>query len=279
MSKVFLNDSIIDAAEAKVSANDGGFLYGMGLFETMRAVAGHVFRIDDHIDRLLNSSESLSINNCYERDFIKNAIAELLAANDLSDARIRLTLSGGSIAGDNPTPTLLITAVDFAPYPPEYFAKGVTVTLTDYRQNTMDPLCGHKTTNYFARLMALQQAHQKKSTEALWFTIDGKLAEGCVSNVFLVKDKIIYTPSLDTPVLPGIARKTVLEIAEKQSIEVVSKDLFIADLLAADEVFLTNSIMTVLPVSAIEAHTVGEGKPGDITKQILTGYNEMLAVP
>jgi len=276
MGKVFLNDCIIDSAAAKISANDGGFLFGMGLFETMRATSGKVFRVDDHIDRLFGSADALEINNCYERDFIINAIDELLKTNELSEARVRLTLTGGPIAGDNPVPTLLITAVDFTPYPADYYEKGVTVTLCDYRQNTMDPLCGHKTTNYFSRLMALQQAHRKKSTEAIWFTIDNKLAEGCVSNVFLVKDKIIYTPKLDTPILNGIARKTVLEVAENESVDVVAKDLFIADLLGADEVFLTNSIMTVLPVSAVEAHTVGEGKPGEITKQILTGYNELL---
>jgi branched-subunit amino acid aminotransferase/4-amino-4-deoxychorismate lyase len=151
------------------------------------------------------------------------------------------------------------------------------VSLCDYRQNTLDPLCGHKTTNFFARLLALQEALEKKTTESLWFTTENKLAEGCVSNVFIVKDGTLLTPSLDTPVLPGIARKTVLEIAAKEGIAFEEKDLFINDLLEADEVFVTNSIMTVMPVATVEAKAIGDGKSGEVTKYLLKCYNDMLA--
>jgi len=171
-------------------------------------------------------------------------------------------------------PTLLITAVNFEPYPNSFYDKGVLVILNSYRQNPQDILAGYKTTSYFSRIFALSIAHQKRAAEALWFTTEGLLAEGCVSNVFIVKDSIVYTPSLKTGILPGIARKTVLELAAKNSIKAEEKELSIEELLGADEVFITNVIMLVLPVIGIEAHNVGNAKPGAITKKIAAFYTE-----
>ena len=271
MAKVFLNDKVIDDAEAHISVSDSGFLYGMGLFETMRCTGGRVFALDDHLDRLFNSAKELAINNPYDKKYIADAIGQVLAANNLTDARLRLTLTNGPMSqGGDARATLLITATRFEPYPAEYYQKGVGVVLTDFRQNTQDPITRHKTINYFSRLLALNLAHQKKAAEALWFTTDGRLAEGCVSNVFCVKDSVLYTPTLDTPVLPGVMRKTVCEIAKAESVNLVEKDLTIQELLAADEVFLTNVIMLILPVVSVEAHTVGDGKVGTMTKKLMT---------
>jgi len=268
--KIFLNDKIIDDAEAHLSVSDSGFLYGMGLFETMRCTGGKVFALDDHLSRLSNSAKELAINNPYIKEYVADAIEQTLEANNLTDARLRLTLTNGPMAeGNEGKATLLITATRFEPYPAEYYQKGAGVVLTEFRQNGADPTMRHKTTNFFSRLLALNIAHKKKAAEALWFTTDNRLAEGCVSNVFLVKDSALYTPTLDTPVLPGIMRKTVCEIAKAESIKLVEKDLTIKDLLAADEVFLTNVIMLILPVVAVEAHTVGNDKVGPMTKKLM----------
>lgn len=276
MAKVFLNGEILDAAEAKVPASDSSFLYGIGLFETMRTTSdGKVFCLGDHLNRLFASCEKLHIKIDHDRDYITEAIYKTLKANDLGAARLRLTLTNGP-SGDEPRPTLLISATEFTPYPPEFYEKGVTVILTDIRQNPTDPNCGHKTTSYSARMTALGTAHQKRAAEAIWFTTENRLAEGSVSNVFLVKDSTLFTPPVETPVLPGIMRKTICKIAKQKGIEVVEKDLFIADLLAADEVFLTNVVMGALPVIAIEAHTVGNGKVGTITKKLIAELEGLL---
>lgn len=278
MEKIFLNDSLVDTDKARVSAADGGFLYGAGLFETMRSYAGAVFRLGDHIDRLLSSAKALSIEHSYERQFLTEAVYKVLEANGLSDARIRLTLSAGAIsqAGDKPKPTLLITAVKLQAYPAEYYRRGVLVVLCPFRQNVTDPTCGHKTTSYFPRMLALRQAHEKRAAEALWFTTNGKLAEGCISNVFLVKDSTVLTPAANTPVLAGIARKTVCEIARSNSMNLTEENLSIDDLLGADEIFLTNVIMQIMPVCAVEKHTVGDGKPGAMTKKIRQHYQKFI---
>lgn len=277
MEKVFLNGAILDADKAQVSITDSSFLYGIGLFETMRAVRGRVFRLSDHLARLNASASALGIRSQYTADEISAAIDRLMQANELTDARLRLSLSNGPIQLDgNPSSTLLITAAAFTPYPQDYYDKGVRVILTDFRQNAKDPFAGRKTTCYGPRLTALRVAHERLAAEALWFTTENTLAEGCISSVFLVREGKLYTPPLTTPVLPGIARKTVLELAAAEKLQVLENPLTIDDLLAAEEIFLTNVIMQVLPVIAVEAHTVADGKPGKITKQMMKCYQDVL---
>jgi len=276
MAKDFLNDKILDAEDASIPVGDSGLLYGMGLFETMRAASGKVFRLNDHIERLFSSAEKLGIKHNLTKETIEKAIDELLTANSLSNSRLRLTLTAGPMSDEASAATLLITATDFTPYPPEYYENGVRVILCDFRQTGADPLCGHKTTNYFARLMALKKAHEKQAAESLWFTTDNRLAEGCVSNVFIVKDSILLTPPLTTPVLNGIARRTVCEIAIENRIELKEQDLTVEDLLAADEIFITNVIMLAMPVTSVESHKIADQKPGQITKQILDSFRKIV---
>ncbi len=276
--KVFLNDKLVDSDKACISAADSGFLYGAGLFETMRSSNGVVFCLEDHLDRLLLSANILSINNTYDKKYITDAIYKVLKANKLTDARLRLTLTSGamSLSEDAPQSTLLITATKFEPYPPQYYKDGCLVVLCPFKQNPDDPIYGHKTINYFPRMLALQMARQKSATEALWFTVDNRLAEGCISNVFLVKDSVLYTPPVRTPILAGVARKTVCRIALENSIELIEKDLNINDLLDADEVFMTNVIMQIMPISMIEKHTVGDGKVGATTKKLMEYFDKFI---
>lgn len=276
--KVFLNDKLVDIDKACISVTDSGFLYGAGLFETMRSYNGVVFALDDHLDRLFFSARSLSIESSYDRKFITDAIYKTLQANKLTDARLRLTLTGGPMSEpeEKRRATLLITATEIRPYPPEYYRNGVLVVLCLFRQNVSEPIYRHKTTNYFSRMIALKLAHQKRAAEALWFTVDNRLAEGCISNVFLVKDSVLYTPPIKTPVLAGVARKTVCQIALKNSIKLIEKDLSIDDLLAADEIFLTNVIMQIMPVSAVEKHKVGDGKVGPMTRKLQKKFDEFI---
>jgi len=276
--KVFLNDRLVDIEKACVSVTDSGFLYGAGLFETMRSHNEVVFCLKDHLDRLFFSASSLSIEHGYDRKFITDAIYKLLKANKLTDARLRLTLTGGPMAEaeEERRATLLITATKFEPYSAEYYKNGALVVLCPFRQNPAEPIYGHKTINYFSRMIALNLARHKRATEALWFTVDNRLAEGCISNVFLVKDSALYTPPIRTPVLAGVARKTVCEIAVKSSVKLVEKDLYISDVLDADEIFLTNVIMQIMPISRVEKHTVGDGEVGPMTKKLMKYFNEFV---
>ncbi|MHC4394108.1 MAG: aminotransferase class IV [Planctomycetota bacterium] len=278
MEKVFLNDGLVDIDTAGVSVSDSGFLYGAGLFETMRSYKGVVFCLKDHLDRLFFSAKTLSINNTYDKKFISDAIYEVLKANKLTDARLRLTLTSGAMNqfAEQAKSTLLITATKLEPYPAEYYTNGCLAVLCPFKQNPADPIYGHKTINYFSRMLGLQLAREKRAVEALWFTVDNRLAEGCISNVFLVKDSVLYTPPIETPVLAGVARKAVCQSALKNSVKLVEKNLFIDDCLAADEIFITNVIMQIMPITRLEKHTVGDGKVGLVTKKLRKWFGELI---
>jgi branched-chain amino acid aminotransferase len=244
----------------------------------MRAKNGVVFALKDHLDRLCFSAKTLGINVPGDRQYIIDAIYQVLEANKLSDARLRLTVTNGPISqtDEERESTMLIGAAPLTGYPRAYYEKGVTVLLCPYRQNPNDPTCGHKVTSYFPRMLGLSFAHKRKAAEALWFTTDNRLAEGCISNVFLVKDSVLYTPPISTPVLAGVARKTICRIAVEKSIELVDKDLYIDDVLSADEIFLSNVIMQVLPVNSVEKHAVGDGKVGPVAKKVKKSFDEFV---
>lgn len=277
MDKVFLKDRIVDAAEAAIGIDDSSYLYGIGLFETLRAADGKVLRLDDHLHRLIASAEALGLYNSYTFEQLRSAVGQVMEANTLTDARLRITLTNGPLGRPEGLQScLLVTAAELIAYPSEYYEKGVRVSLTDYRQNAADPFAGHQTTSYGQRLAALRGAHEKLAVEALWFTTENRLAEACNANVFLVKDGVLLTPPVTTPVLPGIARRVVLEIAAQDKLPCEERPLNIKDLLQADEVFLTSMIMTILPVTSIEAHTVADGKPGPLTRTLMEKFQDRL---
>jgi branched-chain amino acid aminotransferase len=276
LKKVFLNDKIVDADKAFIAVDDIGFLYGGGVFETLRAKAGVVFCLDEHLSRMFNSAEALGIYHEYTADYIKDAIGQVLGANELSDARMRITLTSGSMGTEEKVATLLITALGAVDYPSELYTTGIMAIICPFKQNLIDPVYGHKTLCYYPRILALDIARKRGAAEAMWFTVDNRLAEGCVSNIFIVKDSVLYTPPLTTPVLAGVARNSIQILAEKNSIEMVEKDLDVNDLLDADEVFVTNVIMKVMPVVAIEKSQIADGKRGEVTEKLQGLFDDFI---
>jgi len=276
--KVFLNNALVDSSDAQISIHDSGLLHGIGLFETMRAYAGRVFGMHDHLDRLFTSAAALKIPVTQSREEIIAGMNEVLKANGLTDARLRLTVTPGNMLNfdqdKGPESTLIITTSKLQPYPAEYYEKGMTVIISKYKQNPDDATCGHKTLNYLPRLLALQQAQTAQAGEALFFTTANHLAEGCISNVFLVSKQTLITPPLETPVLAGVTRSKVIELAHDCDIDIEVRPCVIKDLLDADEVFLTNSIMELMPVGRIERHPVSNEKPGPIYQTLSEAYKE-----
>ncbi len=276
MSKtVYINGQFVEASDAKVSVYDGGFLHAAGLFETMSARNGCVFRLDAHLQRLLRSAAKLLLPIDPEALPSADAFAELLERNERPAARVRLTVTAGSMQQDGqtaPQPTICATVGDAAMYAPTLYEQGVKAVVCDFRLSPSDPTAGHKTTGYLPRLLALRAAQQTRCFEAIWFTTGNHLAEGSISNVFLVDGGVLKTPPLDTPVLPGIARGVVIEMAQALEIEVHEAPLTINDLLDADEVLLTNAVMQAMPVIGIENHTIAEGHVGPLARTLLTEY-------
>jgi len=285
---VYLNGEFVDESEAKLSVCDGGWLHGAGLFETMRAENSRIFRLELHMRRLCRSAAILLTP--LERGVLPSpaVIAGLLERNGLTEARIRLTVSAAAPSRRlQPARTseqldacsaltVCLTAAELSGYPSGFYENGIQVAICDSRLSPTDPIAGHKTTAYLPRLLALREAQRAKCTESLWFTTANRLAEGSISNVFVVREGVLKTPPLDTPVLPGITRATLLEIARDAGVETQECPLTIDDLLDADEVLLTNSIMQVMPVIRVEKRDIGDGRVGSIAKRLLEDYRKLV---
>ena len=288
---ISVNGQLIPYDDARIAPGDTGFLHGAGLFETLRVHNSKPFRLAQHLARLTASAATLSISFSLDLPQLQELISDLLEANDLKDARLRITISRGDLheaTADNPEPptTLVIAAAAFTPYAATLYEKGMTVQISRFKQNPDSPVTGHKTTSYFDRLLALRDAQQAQCSEALVFTGDNAtVAEGCISNVFAVlADGTLATPPLNLPntdkrlCLPGITRELIFSIAKDLGVLPHDRLIPIADLLAAREIFLTNAIMGVMPVTHLEQHTVGSGVPGEVTGKLRTAYAQLLAV-
>ncbi|MFP4054637.1 MAG: aminotransferase class IV, partial [Phycisphaerae bacterium] len=272
---VYLNGKILPARSASVSVYDAGFLLGASTFTTMLARNGSVFRIDRHIRRLRETVALLGLAVEVDADLLSRETHELLRINELADARCRITLTPGSTLGESQT--TLITAVPKPDHPREWYTEGISVVVSTFKQVTGHPTFGYKTGNYLVRSLAMQEAAAKGAQEALWFTLENQLAEGCTSNVFLALEGVLYTPPRDTPVLPGIVRQTVLELCEAEGIEVRDdRPLTVREMLDAGEVFMTGSVKGIVPVTRIEAHTVGDGEVGPLTRKLMDAYAKLL---
>jgi branched-chain amino acid aminotransferase len=276
---VSLNGRLTSAEQAQVSVFDSGLMQGIGLFETLRTYSGRVFRLDAHLERLAASAEKLGWTTRPSIDECRFNVNQVVAATEQAAARVRLTVTTGSLRhgeADAPQLTIIASATPGAEYPSENYARGVTAIWSTYRQSRFDPIVGHKTVSYFSRLMSLREAHAHSALESIWLNDDGSVAEGAISNIFCVIDDELVTPPLDTPVLPGIARAAVIDIARALKISVREEAIEPDLLLAADEVFLTNSLMQVMPVVRIERKALGAEHPGDVTRQMIDSYAELI---
>ena len=281
MAFAWLNDQFVDENDASVAIRDTGLLHAAGAFTTMRSYAGRVFRLDAHLRRLRASCEALFIPLQYRDEQLAAAVAELLARNALADARLRLTVTRGAaqqdpLHGTHLTPTVFATAAPVEPYPAEFYARGLTAILLDEQKlNPYDLQAGHKTLNYLSRLAALREANRRGAGEALWFNVHNYLQSGSISNVFVVKDAAVITPPTKwevrdsaSVVLPGVTRGAVIDVAKAQGVEVRLERIDVNQLLDADEIFVTNSIMQVMPVCRIERKAIGDDKPGPVTTRL-----------
>lgn len=279
MAGIWMNGKLLDEKHAMVSVNDRGFLYGDAVFETMRSYAGVVFKIDSHLERLSSSLKVMRIRAPYSIRRLKDAIYKVLGSGNLKSAYVRLTITRGEgsfaigrKAGSSAN--VIITARALDPYPDDMHRGGVSVKLASARQNELSPVAGIKSANYLNFILARLEAKKSGFDEAVLMNTKGRVAEAASSNIFLVRKGAILTPSVDSGILPGITRGVILGIARELGLAVKEKTVYRRELLGADEVFLTNSIVEVLPVTRIGSYTPGGGYPGEITKLVYISYQK-----
>ncbi|MBZ0108379.1 MAG: aminodeoxychorismate lyase [Candidatus Scalindua rubra] len=278
---IFLNGRIIPDTEGSVSTDDRGFLYGDGIYETLRSYDGKPFKLAEHLERMRHSAKQLRILFEYTNTEISEIIKTLIDKNNIQDAYIRITLSRGAGGGrlqmdDNIEPTTLIQVKPFSPYDSKLYDEGMTLVVSDYRRSTTCPISHYKTTNLLKSILLKEEAKTKSAHEAIILNTDSYVAECVVSNIFMVSGGSVITPSLDTNILPGITRITVLDICKNKSIP-ISENHFTTDrLIKANEVFITNSLMEIMPVSKIDNYKIGKVIPGMITQQVMSAYKRLI---
>ncbi len=278
---VWLNGSLLPRSEASVPIDDRGFLHGAACFETLRAFGGSVFRLGRHLDRLEAGLRAMGVEPP-PREALEAAIAGTLEANALPEARVRLTVSagaGGARPGLEPggAPLVLVTA---QPAPEAVApARALVARVTADR-----PLPFAKTANYLGPLLALEEARRAGLDQALLLDRDGEVVEASTANVFAVLagedgEGVLVTPPLEAGALPGVTREAVLECARGLGLEIAERRLPLAELLAAREALLTNSIVGVQPLAELRDGEHGREfeAPGPVTRALAEAYREAVA--
>lgn len=270
---VFLNGEFVPEAQAVVSVFDRSFLYGDGLFETLRVYKGKPFRSRQHVARLERGAKFLNIKLLYDAEQIKLAMKRLVKENGISEGVIRMTLSRGvGVRGYSPRgaekPTLVIATHHFeGAIPPE----GWKLVLSSYRVAANDPVAMHKTCSKLPNVLARAEAEWRHAEEALILTTDGNVAEASGSNLFWITKGEVRTTPVRTGILPGVTREFVIELCRAQEIGIREEDVIPEELYQAEGVFLTLSTLGIVEVSTFENHTLARS---EIVSRLIKAYGE-----
>ena len=270
---VLINDAAMQRHEKHLNVYDRGFLLGYGLFETMRARHGKLVDFAEHWQRLVSGLAKILLPLPFTMAECEEQCLRCLQLNNLQEeplSGIRLTVSYGEAPRglapiDNPSPTVTITAFTI-----QHTRKPtISLLISDYVKNQLSPLSNVKTLNYLENSLAKQQALNAGADEAVLLNTWGRVAECTTSNIFIVKDSALYTPAISEGALAGITRSTVLQQAQQQQLETVEGSITTDELLTADEVFITNSITPVQPVSMVGKQLINDGQIGPISRLLI----------
>ena len=273
-TKVWINGTLFDKQDAKVSVYDHGLLYGDGVFEGLRSYGGKVFRMREHLDRLWDSARAILLEIPYSREVLADATRETLTANGIDDGYIRLVVTrGAGTLGLDPNrtsdPQVIIIADTISLYPEEVYERGLEIITVSVSRNHPAALSARiKSLNYLNNILAKLEGLQAGCEEALMLNHKGEVAECTGDNIFLVRDSVLRTPPVDAGILEGITRNAVIELAHGNGIEVQEVPLTKHDVYIADECFLTGTAAEVVPVVKVDSRTIGDGKPGPVTRRL-----------
>lgn len=267
----FLNGKFLPVQEASVCVLSPGLLLGWGLFETMRSYKNKIIYFGAHLKRILNSSKLVGIKSSYSAARLREVINEAVKINSFKDSYVRLTFIKSKAGTDT-----IVTVKKYAPYPKSRYKLGLRAGLSSFRQNDYPAYLSLKTTSRLLYELAFSEAKKSGFDEALILNSRGYICEGTRSSLFIVKDKILFTPSLSCSCLDGITRRAILDLSLKFKVDFKEGAVTIQDLYNADEAFLTNSLMGVMPLTIVEKEKIGSGRRGLLTAFFLEKYNSLL---
>ncbi len=270
----WVNGILLPPDQPAISALDGGFMYGEGLFETMRAYRGRVFHLAQHLERLIIAAAELSFKPPTGQT-LACAVSEALDASDLDDASVRLTVTPGTAGA--PSPTIVVLVRPLALPPADLYESGCAAVSVPDGQTADSALRRIKSLNYLDKLLAQRTAAQRGAHEALLIDSDGCVVEGAMRNIFAVFDGELVTPPLSRGFLPGITRQAVMEIAREAGTPTRERDIPLTELYTADECFLTSSLAEILPVRSVDGNELGPAAPGPMTASLIRLYRTRVA--
>ncbi|MBL7151582.1 MAG: aminotransferase class IV [Candidatus Omnitrophica bacterium] len=257
--------------EAKVSVLEPGFLYGAGLFETMRSCNNKIVYLDAHLQRIKDSSRLINLGFPFTLSGLKRIIQEAVRINGFADSYVRLTLWE---AGKGASASVIVKK--YRPYPAAKYCVGFRGCIGPYRQGIDSGFPRVKSTSYLFYRLSLKDARRRGFDEAVILNSLGFIVEGSRTNIFFVKDGELFTPALECGGLAGITRSAVFGLCASSHIKVYEGKFSPADLYAADEAFLTNSLMGIMPLASFEAKPIGKNKCRRLTSILIKKYNCLL---
>ncbi len=280
---IWLNGKLVPPAEATVSVFDHGLLYGDGVFEGIRVYSGKILKLRTHLERLYDGARRIELTIPHTIAQLDEAVRETVADNAIVDGYIRLCITRGvGYLGLNPylcdNPGVFIIADTITLYPQEMYDNGMPIITAKTRRNdvrAVDPAI--KSMNYLNNIRAKIEAVKADVPEALMLATDDTVAECTGDNIFIVSGGAVITPPLSQPVLPGITRGLVMELAQAAGIEVREEVFTLDDVYAADECFLTGTAAEVVPVTTVDGKAIGDGKPGAVTQRLNAAFRELVA--
>ncbi len=260
-----------------VSVEDRGFQFGDGVYEVIRVYGGNPFRLDEHLSRLAQSAQAISIPLTIQPDEWKVFIHEGLERSAYSECKVYIQITRGvapreHLFPETPRPTIVMTFREMADLPASWYQQGVSViTLPDLRWAR----CSIKSLNLLPNVLAKQEANAAGAFEAVLIK-DGMVTEGTSSNVILVKDGKLVTPALNDQLLAGVTRQAVLDLARKSGKTVEERAVSESELQQADEMFLIGTTIEVLPITKLNGASVGSGTPGEVTIQVRETFQSLV---
>jgi branched-chain amino acid aminotransferase len=272
---VYVDGRYYSKEESKISVFDHGLLYGDGVFDGIRSYDGHVFKLEEHIKRLYESANSIELDIPLTKKEFKQAILETLRKNKLKDAYIRVLITRGvGTLGLNPLscpkPSIIIIADQLAPL---FEGKEATAIIASTRRNALNAINPMiKSLNYLNNILAKIEANRAGVDEAIMLNQNGTIAEGTGDNLFIVKNRQLYTPPITAGALEGITRNTIIELAKEEGIDITVKDLTVHELYNADEAFLTGTAAEVAPLVEVNARKIGTGERGTVTSLLIKKF-------
>ncbi len=269
---LWFNGRVVDARRALVPILDRAAQHGLGLFEVTRGYSGVPFRLDRHLDRMRASAKRFGLPVPFRDAETDRAVRSLLRRCRIDDASVRLVVTGGA---PGVRPSAMIQVSPRPRLPAAWYRRGAALRWAEWIRDPRGPLHGHKTLNYLENLLARETARVAGCADSLFLDPAGRVLEGTRSNVFAVRRGVLLTPALG-PILPGVTRQVVLEVARELRIPVRERAISRRQLEGADEVFITSSLAEVVPVGRVGKRRIGRGGAGDLTRALADGFRRVV---